>query len=193
MPLDARAADFPWREIGRRRSKVARRGEQVDAIYSPQLALTRVATYGDDEGEEAGEYRSDGGWISVGAGRPYVPPHLSLEEATERLRRHMPNVRASKQASSRCPPTRLSDLSARRDGSIPRCVRKTASCPARRWRARSCARGTRRRAARRPGRAGSGSGAWACAHTSAASSLSRPRFPKRPPPRPTRCTACAST
>jgi len=93
VPLDAPAADFPWREIGRRRSKVARRGEQVDAIYSPQLALARVATYGDDEGEEVGEYRSDGGWISVGAGRPYVPPHLSLEEATERLRRHMPNGR----------------------------------------------------------------------------------------------------
>lgn len=93
VPLDAAAADFPWRDIGRRRSKETRRGEQHHAVYSPQLALTRVATFGDDEGEEAGEYRSDGGWISVSAGRPYVPPHLSLEEATERLRRHMPNGR----------------------------------------------------------------------------------------------------
>ena len=95
VPLDAASADFPWRDIGRRRSKETRRGEQHDAVYTPQLALTPVATFGDDEGEEAGEYRSDGGWISVSAGRPYVPPHLSLEEATERLRRHMPNVRAS--------------------------------------------------------------------------------------------------
>ncbi|EOD40808.1 hypothetical protein EMIHUDRAFT_471355, partial [Emiliania huxleyi CCMP1516] len=93
VPLDAAAADFPWRDIGRRRSKETRRGEQHDAVYTPQLALTPVATFGDDEGEEAGEYRSDGGWISVSAGRPYVPPHLSLEEATERLRRHMPNGR----------------------------------------------------------------------------------------------------
>ena len=102
VPLDAAAADFPWRDIGRRRSKETRRGEQHHAVYSPQLALTRVATFGDDEGEEAGEYRSDGGWISVSAGRPYVPPHLSLEEATERLRRHMPNVRAS-QSCGPCP------------------------------------------------------------------------------------------
>ena len=84
---------FPWDDIGRRSSKERRRGAQVDASYTPQLALTRVATFGDDVGEEAGECRSDGGWISVGAGRPYVPLQLSDEEAVQRLHRHMPEVR----------------------------------------------------------------------------------------------------
>jgi hypothetical protein len=105
VPLDMPRDNFPWGHLGSRHSKETRRGEAVQANYSPALAMLRVATFGSDcypdEHPSAGSRRHDGHWVAIGDGRPFVPSAISEAAALEGLAKAMPDGRYKPQTFPR--------------------------------------------------------------------------------------------